>query len=574
MSLFPAYSENSAKKDDPVIKTPSWLTNTSFKDFQENSSSNNEKAKVRVLTSREDFSVEISSDSELEDPLKSTQSIVISSDDQHGEHETLEKNRMKKKKKDKKIKHKSYRDSRSRSQSRSHDSRRSRSRSRSRHKNKKKEKRTRESRSRSRLRRRRYNSKSRSPHKKRVKSRSRSRKRSKSRERPLITAKMSSKIFIEEVGVNWKGAFREDRKGDRTNFGGTGLYSRDVAKYKKKIRIPLGEDIKSFNQKEINRNPRFHDKQYVRQVKKAKDVQRINKASVKREKQEFDFDCRQSYLSVKTHIDEVDTNKRTEKELNPLGIYSSETVDYLSGVGGLSKEEDTVFENDDIEMRRIEFNTKLREQPHNIQLWLEFIDFQDDALKEKVFESNDEKESRKSRKKNGEILRAKALVERKLAICKSAIEKNTRSIELAVKRLELSRDLFDSKTLDQQWKELIFVYPENLELWKRYLLFVQTHYIRFSVTDTIKAYKGKLNGKLAGNQYSSIIQGCVQKLKAVLEKGMHEGVAASKLLEAEHGILDIVEAGARLWLQSGHSEKAVALYQALIEFNLFRSVTK
>ncbi len=33
----------------------------------------------------------------------------------------------------------------------------------------------------------------------------------------------------------------------------------------------------------------------------------------------------------------------------------------------------------------------------------------------------------------------KALVERKLAICRTAIEKNSRSIELAVKRLELSR---------------------------------------------------------------------------------------------------------------------------------------
>ena len=75
-------------------------------------------------------------------------------------------------------------------------------------------------------------------------------------------------------------------------------------------------------------------------------------------------------------------------------------------------------------------------------------------------------------------------------------------------------------------------------------------------------------------QTKSYTSGCVQKLKTVLEKGMHEGEAASKLLEAEHGILDIVEAGARLWLQSGHSEKAVALYQALIEFNLFRSESK
>ena len=78
---------------------------------------------------------------------------------------------------------------------------------------------------------------------------------------------------------------------------------------------------------------------------------------------------------------------------------------------------------------------------------------------------------------------------------------------------------------------------------------------------------------LLNQQIKFYISGCVQKLKAVLEKGMHEGEAASKLLEAEHGILDIVEAGARLWLQSG-SEKAVALYQALIEFNLFRSESK
>ena len=501
MSLFPAYSGNSEKNDDPVIQTPAWLTNTSFKDFQENTSAKNDK--VRVLTSKEDFSVEISSDSDLEDPLKSVQSIVISSDDQHGEYETFEKKRIKKKKKDKKIKQKgkSHRDSRSRSRD---IRRRSRSRSRSRHK---KEKRSRESRSRSRSRvkrRRRSDSCSRSPRRRKGKSRSRSRARGRSEERPEITAKMSSKIFIEEVGVNWKGAFREDRKGDRTNLGGSGLYSRDVAKYKKRIRVPLGEDIKTHIQKEINKNPRFHDKQYVRQVKKAKDVQRLNKENIRREKREIDFDCRQSYLSVRTLTEEMDKNKEKEKDLNPLGIYSSETVDYLSGVGGLSKEEDTVFENDDIELRRIDFNTKLREQPHNIQLWLEFIDFQDDALKEKVFESNDEKESKRSRKKNGEILRAKALVERKLAICKSAIEKNTRSIELAVKRLELSRDLFDSKTLDQQWKELIFVYPENLELWKRYLLFVQTHYIRFSVTDTIKAYKGKSNVKLLGKQYINV----------------------------------------------------------------------
>ena len=44
------------------------------------------------------------------------------------------------------------------------------------------------------------------------------------------------------------------------------------------------------------------------------------------------------------------------------------------------------------------------------------------------------------------------------------------------------------------------------------------------------------------------------------------------MLEFEHGILDIIEAGALVWLQSGHSERAIAVYQALLEFNLFRWV--
>merc|ERR1712242_402324 len=94
MSFFPAYSDTSEKKDGPDIKKPSWLSNTSFKAFQENTTSNHDK--VRVISSKDDFSVQISSDSDLEDPLKAAQSIVISSDDQHDAYKTFEKDRFKK----------------------------------------------------------------------------------------------------------------------------------------------------------------------------------------------------------------------------------------------------------------------------------------------------------------------------------------------------------------------------------------------------------------------------------------------------------------------------------------------
>ena len=72
---------------------------------------------------------------------------------------------------------------------------------------------------------------------------------------------------------------------------------------------------------------------------------------------------------------------------------------------------------------------------------------------------------------------------------------------------------------------------------------------------------------------SNTLLGCVLKLKSQLEKFISSSEETGRVLEFEHGILDIIEAGALVWLQSGHSERAIAVYQALLEFNLFRWVT-
>ena len=505
MSLFPAYAGSDVTP--PTVgesKTPSWLSNTSFADFQGG------------LESKQ-TPIAISSD-ECDEAAKV---IEIKSDD--GDEYKAKDSDGKKKKKSKRNKKRLLReespdtDYESEERRKKRKSRYSRSRSRSRERN--------EQRSRSRQRRRRSDSyERRTPSKKRNSRRkgraSHSRERSRSKDRrkrrarsnsrrsdskerkearvseEMIAHMNSKKVFIEEVGGSWKNAFREDRKGDKTNLCGAGFYARDVAKYKTRVKIPLGKNLKIHKQKILEENPRFHHKLYIKQINKVKNVTRITKDS-NRPAEAVAQDYKKEYLSLSVQDTHTVTQQQpaqpSSEAINPLGIYSEATVDYLAGVGGLEEREKevAVFQNTDIELKRIEFNTKLREKPHDINLWLEFIDFQDEALRETVFESNDEKESKKMRKKNGEILRAKALTERKLAICRSAIEKNTRSIDLAVKRLELSRDLLDSKTLDQQWKELIFVYPENIALWKRYLLFIQTHYIRFSVSDTIKAYKGK-----------------------------------------------------------------------------------
>eukprot|EP00092_Neocalanus_flemingeri_P030332 GFUD01032927.1.p1 GENE.GFUD01032927.1~~GFUD01032927.1.p1 ORF type:complete len:1231 (+),score=335.13 GFUD01032927.1:198-3890(+) len=534
MSLFPAYSNDSSGKSPLTIEhsgqnhqAPSWLNNTSFKDFQDNV---NRKQPIEISSdSDEDQNSKKERKEKRKDKEKN--SVVISSSDSERE-EKLKKKKSKQ--------------------------RRSRSKSRERYRSR---------RSRSKSRKRRFRSRSRSSgqkrsHKRHSRSRSKStdhtrhRKRSPetNREEIIANSKFSSKkVFIEEVGVSLANAFREDRKGDRTNFAGTGLYAKDVAKYKTKLKYPLGKTKKQYMRKLIDENPRFHHKSYIKQVLKAKNVVKFNTESILRSNDDINSDFFKPYLSLNFHENKIKTEIIEEdKEYNPLGIYSAATENYLKGVGGLEEKEAEVFENDEIQEKRMEYNTKLRESPGNVDLWIEFIDFQDEALKETVFQLNDEKEPKKLRRKNGEILRAKALTERKLAICKSAIEKNTRSIDLAVKRLELSRDLFDSKTLDQQWKELIFVYPENVGLWKRYLLFVQTHYIRFSIPDTIKAYKG-----------------CILKLRNQLEKSVDDCDDPIKILEIEHGIIDIIESAVLMLVQSGHSEKAVAVYQGLLELNLF-----
>jgi len=576
MSLFPAYNapREDQEKDinldvvqegDVVKQTPTWLTNTSFKDFQETV---NKTQPIEVLSSSSDTGddqvIEIPSDGSNCEPerrgkaskrkkkrrKKKTSSIESDSSD-----DFIERTRRRRRARSSSSSSLSSSRSRSRekfSRRRSQSQEKERKRSRSLRRSRSKKKDSKRKRSLSRRKRR--------SRERRRRSRSRSRDRrspptqKRSRDEIVANSKHSSKKnFIEEVGVGLANAFREDRTGDKTNL--TGMAWKEVAKYKCKMRFPLGSQAKRRIMAAVLKNPRFHSKAYLKKLLKTKRVRRITKERIKRSSDELKADFMKTYLDLacNTAVVKVELDDEDMSRYNPLGIYDKTTEDWVKGVGGLQGEEEEVFENDEMQSRRLEYNRRLRNNPTNVELWIEFIDFQDQALEQTVFRAEgDEGASAKTKKARGEILRAKALTERKLAICKSAIERNTRSVKLAVKRLELSRDLFDSKTLDQQWKELIFVYPENISLWKRYLLFVQTHYIRFSIPDTCAAYKG-----------------CIVKLRSLLEQKVESKEEGASVLELEQGILDIVEQGALLLLQSGHSEKAVAIYQGMLELNLF-----
>lgn len=361
------------------------------------------------------------------------------------------------------------------------------------------------------------------------------------------------------VNVEESEVFRIDIKADKTLKFAVGTYGYRIPSYKKKVRGVLGRTwVEIVRMRHLEDFKRFHNKGCIKKFIKTKNVVHLDKENISLTPAILQANLGLEYIKVDVDEERYKYTEDTDLPDRISGIYDDATKNYLAGVGGQSGDTENSlaeYENPQIKQRRLEFNEKLRRQPTNVELWIEFIDFQDEILKESVFDLEDDLVNKAAKKKRGEVLRAKAVTERKLAICRSAITKNSRSIELAVKRLELSRDLLDSKTLDNQWKELIFVYPENVDLWKRYLLFVQTFYIRFSVAETLKAYKNAIlklrqqQAHLADHQGTSL-------------------EAAENLFKLEHGILDILVQLVNLLIQAGHEEKGIAVCQALLEFNL------
>ena len=148
------------------------------------------------------------------------------------------------------------------------------------------------------------------------------------------------------------------------------------------------------------------------------------------------------------------------------------------------------------------------------------------------------------------VLKQKALVEKKLSILKVALEKNPKSIKLAVKRLALSREILDTHTLDRQWQELIFLFPRNFDLWHHYLSFMGTHFTNFTVGKITKAHHT-----------------CMERLKAVQFQSFTSFDDKPEGLE-DH-MMRVFVGYVHFLERSGFREKAIALFQAMVEMNLY-----
>ncbi|XP_041809776.1 nuclear exosome regulator NRDE2 isoform X2 [Chelmon rostratus] len=385
-------------------------------------------------------------------------------------------------------------------------------------------------------------------------------KREKEADGPLAAPLASRFSWLDDLQSPTEQLFCVDRKADQANWTYKSLYRGDVARYKRKGSSSLGLDPQrqgvSWDESESNKKQKGRDK------KEAADryFSTVSRQQLTTETPVPAFpkipECSDSSFLPLGNDEENkggETGGRVQtSSVNPLGVYDSSTALWLQGKG---QPEQTEQQKKDIQTgqsallagRTEEFNRRLREQPADTQLWIKFIRYQDE-VNAAAFGGKEEQQGSGSAERRQSSQRA--VLEKKLSIAERAVATNPCCIALQLERLRICQELWEPSLLAKEWKKLVFLHPNSAPLWREYLLFTQSYFSNFTVSKVSSAY-----GK------------CLSTLSAVRDGSM---VSHPALPGIEEDMLDIFAQQCHFLRQSGHSEKAVSLFQAMIDFTFYK----
>ena len=137
-----------------------------------------------------------------------------------------------------------------------------------------------------------------------------------------------------------------------------------------------------------------------------------------------------------------------ESQKSHLIIYETELVDEFQP-------------NTEIEILQLktrDFNRKLQEEKSNVQLWLDFVAFQDELFQDQI-----------EKAENGRNISSKSLNEKKCAILDRALDANSKSIRLRIELLHQGASIWQPEELEKRWESLVFSNPHLPELWRAFL---------------------------------------------------------------------------------------------------------
>uniref|UniRef100_A0A673LZD7 NRDE-2, necessary for RNA interference, domain containing n=1 Tax=Sinocyclocheilus rhinocerous TaxID=307959 RepID=A0A673LZD7_9TELE len=357
-------------------------------------------------------------------------------------------------------------------------------------------------------------------------------------------------IWLDDLQTPTDSPFCIDRRADRANWEYKSLYRGDIARYKRKGGSCLGLDVRTQavnwndggpEKKRVDKKPGRYFCPSTRQLLQSDSLPALPTLS------EGNAVSSDTYIKLSACTDEQGSSTQAPVSwVNLLGIYDHGTSLWLEGKG----QPEVKGDQQDVEAQRgsstllsawvEEFNRKLWENPMDTQLWLDFVHFQVGLQRGKVSFDGEMKK-----------MSLCAVLEKKLSIVDRAVESNPANVDLKLEKLRLCKELWEPTTLQKEWKKLVFIHPNSVPLWRKYLLFTQSHFSTFSVS--------KVN---------SVFGKCLSTLSAVQDGSM---VSHPPLPGTQEDLLDIFLQQCHFLRQAGHTEKAVCLFQALLHFTFFNS---
>ncbi|XP_036284884.1 nuclear exosome regulator NRDE2 isoform X2 [Pipistrellus kuhlii] len=355
-------------------------------------------------------------------------------------------------------------------------------------------------------------------------------------------------VWLEDIQALTGETFRTDKKPDPANWEYKSLYRGDIARYKRK-----GDSCLGINPKKQciswegapteKKRAHKHVERYF--TKKNVGLMSADGVAVS-SKADPPSSAAGSFIPVK---DSDDVVPPVTTWLNPLGIYDQSTTHWLQGQGPTEQESKQPDSQPDhksslLKARVEEFNRRVRENPRDTQLWMAFVAFQDEVMRSPGLYAIEEGEQEKRKRS------LKLILEKKLAILERAIDSNPSSVDLKLAKLKLCAEFWEPSTLVKEWQKLIFLHPNNTALWQKYLLFCQSQFSTFSISKIHSLY-----GK------------CLSTLSAVKDGSI---LSHPELPGTEEAMFALFLQQCHFLRQAGHAEKAVSLFQAMVDFTFFK----
>ncbi|XP_041928788.1 nuclear exosome regulator NRDE2 isoform X1 [Alosa sapidissima] len=390
-------------------------------------------------------------------------------------------------------------------------------------------------------------------------------------ESPVEVVRQGRFRWLDDLESAADGFFCVDRKADPANWQYKSLYRGDVARYKRKGSSSLGLDARSqavswdepAGQEKKRAAPRRTERYYSSQARQLlrSDALPSRPPAPGGSAEEPGGTSFIPLPSLSAEQEASATAKGSCSWVNPLGVYDAGTALWLEGKGqapaphqekGGEERKSADTPEARLTARVEELNRRVRENPTDTEGWLEFIRFQDEFAASGAGlggggggGGGGEADAAEHRR-----VSTRAVLEKKLAVCERAVQSNPGCVALQLARLSVCRELWEPAALLKEWKKLVFLHPNSASLWRRYLRFCQGHFGSFAVTKASAAY-----GK------------CLTTLAACDDGSM---LSHPALPGAEEDMLDIFLQQCHFLRQAGHSEKAVCLFQGLLDFTFFK----